>query len=124
VVLQLGIRFAIELPDGPSRGYVVEVFDGHFQLPDLGPIGMYPPSRNLRKVMDEDSCINCHSILKHVQGSSLSILASRISLQESRSLSTCMKAEELSQVACSHSTPISLLPIFGQKTFFHLPSFS
>lgn len=40
VVLQLGIRFAIELPDGPSRGYVVEVFSGHFQLPDLGPIGM------------------------------------------------------------------------------------
>lgn len=47
VVLQLGIRFAIELPDGPSRGYVVEVFDGHFQLPDLGPIGMHPSSRNL-----------------------------------------------------------------------------
>ena len=43
VVLQLGIRFTIELPDGPSRGYVVEVFDGHFQLPDLGPIGMHPP---------------------------------------------------------------------------------
>lgn len=40
VVLQLGIRFAIELPDGPSRGYAVEVFDGHFQLPDLGPIGI------------------------------------------------------------------------------------
>lgn len=40
VVLQLGIRFAIELPDGPSRGYVVEVFSGHFQLPELGPIGM------------------------------------------------------------------------------------
>ncbi|KAH8951158.1 hypothetical protein BDL97_09G012600 [Sphagnum fallax] len=39
VVLQLGIRFAVELPDGPSRGYVLEVFDGHFQLPDLGPIG-------------------------------------------------------------------------------------
>lgn len=47
VVLQLGIRFTIELPDGPSRGYVVEVFDGHFQLPDLGPIGMHPPFRNL-----------------------------------------------------------------------------
>ena len=41
VVLQLGIRFAIELPDGPSRGYVVEVFSGHFQLPDLGPIGTF-----------------------------------------------------------------------------------
>lgn len=41
VVLQLGIRFSIELPDGPSRGYVVEVFSGHFQLPDLGPIGTF-----------------------------------------------------------------------------------
>jgi homogentisate 1,2-dioxygenase len=28
------------LPDGPSRGYVLEVFDRHFDLPDLGPIGM------------------------------------------------------------------------------------
>lgn len=43
VVLQLGIRFAVELPDGPSRGYVVEVFSGHFQLPDLGPIGTFFP---------------------------------------------------------------------------------
>lgn len=82
VVLQLGIRFAIELPDGPSRGYVVEVFDGHFQLPDLGPIGMHLPSRDLWGVMDEDSCINCQSIVKHVWGSSVSILASRIKALE------------------------------------------
>lgn len=39
VVLQQGFRYSIDLPDGPSRGYVVEVFSGHFQLPDLGPIG-------------------------------------------------------------------------------------
>ncbi|KAJ7527384.1 hypothetical protein O6H91_16G051300 [Diphasiastrum complanatum] len=39
VVLQLGFRFSINLPDGASRGYVLEVFSGHFQLPDLGPIG-------------------------------------------------------------------------------------
>ena len=24
-----------------SRGYVLEVFDGHFELPSLGPIGKY-----------------------------------------------------------------------------------
>lgn len=24
----------------PSRGYVLEVFDAHFVLPNLGPIGM------------------------------------------------------------------------------------
>ena len=25
--------------DGESRGYVLEVYDGHFRLPELGPIG-------------------------------------------------------------------------------------
>lgn len=34
-----GLRFAVDLPDGPSRGYVSEIFGAHFQLPDLGPIG-------------------------------------------------------------------------------------
>ncbi|KAJ2343004.1 hypothetical protein IWW50_006194 [Coemansia erecta] len=38
-VIQRGMRFSVALPDGPSRGYVLEVFDGHFELPDLGPIG-------------------------------------------------------------------------------------
>jgi hypothetical protein len=38
-VLPQGFRFAVNLPDGPSRGYVAEVFGAHFQLPDLGPIG-------------------------------------------------------------------------------------
>lgn len=38
-VVQMGIRFAVSLPDGPSRGYVCEVFGNHFRLPDLGPIG-------------------------------------------------------------------------------------
>lgn len=40
-VLPQGFRFAVDLPDGPSRGYVAEVFGTHFQLPDLGPIGRY-----------------------------------------------------------------------------------
>ncbi|KAK1274953.1 Homogentisate 1,2-dioxygenase [Acorus gramineus] len=39
VVLPQGLRFLVDLPDGPSRGYVAEVFGVHFQLPDLGPIG-------------------------------------------------------------------------------------
>lgn len=39
VVLMQGLRFAVDLPDGPSRGYVAEIFGTHFQLPDLGPIG-------------------------------------------------------------------------------------
>ncbi|KAG2681797.1 hypothetical protein I3760_11G160200 [Carya illinoinensis] len=38
-VLPQGFRFAVDLPDGQSRGYVAEVFGNHFQLPDLGLIG-------------------------------------------------------------------------------------
>ena len=37
---QRGIRFNVHV-EGPSRGYVLEVFNGHFELPNLGPIGMY-----------------------------------------------------------------------------------
>jgi len=29
----------VELPDGPARGYFCEVYKGHFNIPDLGPIG-------------------------------------------------------------------------------------
>lgn len=44
-VVQRGMRFSVALPavgDGEvaARGYVLEVFGGHFQLPDLGPIGV------------------------------------------------------------------------------------
>jgi len=37
-VIQRGIRFTVDI-DGPSRGYICEVYNGHFKLPDLGPIG-------------------------------------------------------------------------------------
>ncbi|XP_015524794.2 homogentisate 1,2-dioxygenase [Neodiprion lecontei] len=37
-VIQQGMRFSITVL-GPSRGYILEVFDNHFQLPNLGPIG-------------------------------------------------------------------------------------
>eukprot|EP01147_Barroeca_monosierra_P007813 gene7814-654_t len=36
-VIQRGIRFQVKV-SGPSRGYICEIFGGHFQLPDLGPI--------------------------------------------------------------------------------------
>ena len=39
VVVQRGMRFSVSLLSGPARGYVLEVFQGHFMLPDLGPIG-------------------------------------------------------------------------------------
>lgn len=36
--LKIGMRFSVAV-DGPTRGYIVEVFDTHFKIPDLGPIG-------------------------------------------------------------------------------------
>lgn len=38
VVIQRGMKFSVDVT-GPSRGYIAEVFGGHFQLPGLGPIG-------------------------------------------------------------------------------------
>lgn len=37
-VLQQGMRFSVNV-QGPTRGYILEVYDNHFKLPDLGPIG-------------------------------------------------------------------------------------
>ncbi|KAH9945385.1 homogentisate 1,2-dioxygenase [Epithele typhae] len=41
VVVQRGIKFKVGLPDGPVRGYILEVFGSHFELPDLGPLGTH-----------------------------------------------------------------------------------
>jgi homogentisate 1,2-dioxygenase len=38
-VLPRGLRFRVELPDGPSRGYVCENYGAMFRLPELGPLG-------------------------------------------------------------------------------------
>lgn len=40
-VIQQGMRFSIgkEKNQGHCRGYILEVFDDHFELPNLGPIG-------------------------------------------------------------------------------------
>ncbi|KIW97768.1 homogentisate 1,2-dioxygenase [Cladophialophora bantiana CBS 173.52] len=34
-----GVRHRVTLPYGPSRGFICELFQGHFRLPELGPIG-------------------------------------------------------------------------------------
>lgn len=39
VIIQRGIRFRVELPDGPSRGYILEIWGSQFELPELGPLG-------------------------------------------------------------------------------------
>ena len=38
-VIPRGVRFRVELTDGPARGYVCENYGAAFRLPDLGPIG-------------------------------------------------------------------------------------
>ncbi|PRP78653.1 homogentisate 1,2-dioxygenase [Planoprotostelium fungivorum] len=37
-VIQRGIQFSVNVSE-TSRGYVLEVYNGHFKIPDLGPIG-------------------------------------------------------------------------------------
>ena len=37
-VVPRGILFSVEV-EGPSRGYLCEIYEGHFRIPDLGPIG-------------------------------------------------------------------------------------
>lgn len=38
-VMQRGIKFRAELPDGHARGYICENYGALFRLPELGPIG-------------------------------------------------------------------------------------
>lgn len=38
-VIPRGIRYRVTLPSGPCHGYVCEVYQGHFELPNLGAIG-------------------------------------------------------------------------------------
>ncbi|KAL7963137.1 RmlC-like cupin domain-containing protein [Trichoderma compactum] len=39
-VIPRGIRYRVTLPDGkPCRGYICELYQGHFRLPELGMIG-------------------------------------------------------------------------------------
>jgi homogentisate 1,2-dioxygenase len=39
VVMPRGVKFSVDMADGSGRGYVLEVYGGHFTIPDLGPIG-------------------------------------------------------------------------------------
>ena len=39
VIIPRGLRFRVELPDGPSRGYICENYGPMFRLPELGPLG-------------------------------------------------------------------------------------
>lgn len=39
VIIQRGQRFSVNIPDGPSRGYILEIWGSNFSLPELGPLG-------------------------------------------------------------------------------------
>uniref|UniRef100_A0A8B9KGG1 Homogentisate 1,2-dioxygenase n=1 Tax=Astyanax mexicanus TaxID=7994 RepID=A0A8B9KGG1_ASTMX len=44
-VIQQGMRFSVDV-FGETRGYILEVYGAHFELPDLGPIGTITLSSN------------------------------------------------------------------------------
>jgi len=70
-VIQQGIKFSVAV-EGPSRGYVLEVYSGHFVLPDLGPIGangLANPRDFLTPVAwFDDKAINDYTIVSKYQG--------------------------------------------------------
>jgi homogentisate 1,2-dioxygenase len=37
-VMPRGIKFSVDV-DGPVRGYILEIYNSHFEIPSLGPIG-------------------------------------------------------------------------------------
>ena len=39
VVIPRGIRYRVDVVGGSARGYICELYQGHFRLPELGPIG-------------------------------------------------------------------------------------
>ena len=40
-VIPRGVRYNVSLPCGPARGYAFELYQGHFVLPHLGPLGSF-----------------------------------------------------------------------------------
>src|SRR5258706_15229782 len=39
VVIPRGVKFRVQIPSGPARGYICENYGGAFTLPERGPIG-------------------------------------------------------------------------------------
>ena len=74
-VIPRGIKFAVHLPDGQSRGYILETYNGnHFELPDLGPIGangLANPRDFLYPVASDDKTRSASMTLYNTYGSQL-----------------------------------------------------
>ena len=68
IVIPRGVKFAVDFPEGDSRGYVCENYGQPFVLPDLGPIGangLANPRDFLTPVASyEDSTKPCELIAK------------------------------------------------------------
>ena len=61
-IVQRGMRFSVGLQGtNAARGYVLEVFSGHFELPDLGPIGepAYPATTYISPRSLPDTVCQC-----------------------------------------------------------------
>uniref|UniRef100_A0A1A9W0S3 Homogentisate 1,2-dioxygenase n=1 Tax=Glossina brevipalpis TaxID=37001 RepID=A0A1A9W0S3_9MUSC len=70
-VIPQGVRYAVNV-SGPTRGYILEVYDNHFQLPDLGPIGANglanPRDFETPVAWFEDRNVNSFEIISKFQG--------------------------------------------------------
>lgn len=56
-VIPRGVKYQVHLPSGPARGYALELYQGHFNLPELGPIG----SNGLANARDFQTPVACFS---------------------------------------------------------------
>ncbi|KAI1324330.1 homogentisate 1,2-dioxygenase [Xylariaceae sp. FL0255] len=56
-VIPRGVKYQVHLPSGPARGYALELYQGHFALPELGPIG----SNCLANARDFQAPVACFS---------------------------------------------------------------
>jgi homogentisate 1,2-dioxygenase len=70
-VIQQGIRFNVAV-EGETRGYIMEVFDNHFRLPDLGPIGANglanPRDFKTPEAWYEDRDVKGYKVISKYQG--------------------------------------------------------
>lgn len=59
-VIPRGIKYQVFLPSGPARGYALELYQGHFELPPLGVIGSHALA-NARDFQVPVACYTSHS---------------------------------------------------------------
>eukprot|EP01120_Amphizonella_sp_Union-15-10_P016204 TRINITY_DN8469_c0_g1_i1.p1 TRINITY_DN8469_c0_g1~~TRINITY_DN8469_c0_g1_i1.p1 ORF type:complete len:465 (-),score=84.35 TRINITY_DN8469_c0_g1_i1:69-1415(-) len=71
-VIPRGILFSVKLPDGKGRGYITEIFEGHFRIPELGPIGangLANPRDFLSPVAAYEDLSTPYTVINKFQGS-------------------------------------------------------